>query len=156
MKTASLTSGALLALALTGTAINVGAAATDVADIVLYNAKITTMDPRHPTASAIAIKNDMIIGVGSSQELQPLVGAGTKSYDVGGRTIIPGLIDSHIHVRDLGFEQYYAVNLLESARSIADVTAALKQRLQKLQAEGKLGGWHYPTTGQTGPWLFGL
>ena len=156
MKTAIFTSAALVAIAVAGTVINVRAAATgDGADIVLYNAKITTMDPRHPTASAIAIKNDMIIGVGSSQELQSLVSASTKSYDVQGRTIIPGLIDSHIHVRDLGFEQYYAVNVLE-ARSIADVTAALIQRLQKLQAAGKLDGWHYPTTGRTGPWLFGL
>ena len=100
-------------------------------------------------------EGETIAGVGSMSDVDPLIGAQTKVYDLEGRTIIPGINETHIHVRDLGFQQYYAVNL-EEARNIADVQRLLKERLDRLRQDGKLGGWSYPTTGEVGDWLFGL
>lgn len=125
------------------------------ADLVFYNAKIITMDEDNPSASALAISGDKIVAVGSFQELKHLIGLSTKVYDLDGRTIIPGINETHIHVSDLGFQQYYAVNL-EPARNISDVQQLLRDRLARLQHDGKLGGWRYPTTGEVGDWLFGL
>jgi predicted amidohydrolase YtcJ len=113
------------------------------------------MDDARPSASAIAIAGDRIAAVGSAAEIGSLIGPNTRVSDLGGRTIIPGLNETHIHVRDLGFEQHDAVNL-EAAANVADVQRLLRERLQALQRGGRLGGWTYPTTGQAGPWLFGL
>ena len=127
----------------------------DAADIVFSNARIITMNDAQPSATAIALTGERIAAVGSLAELASRIGPATRVYDLSGRTIIPGINESHIHVRDLGFEQHYAVNL-EPAKSVADVQRLLRARLDALRREGKLGGWRYPTTGETGPWLFGL
>ncbi|MFQ5790667.1 MAG: amidohydrolase [Acidobacteriota bacterium] len=125
------------------------------AELVFRNARVITMNDDRRSASALAITEDKIVAVGSFQELEPLIGPDTKVYDLGRRTIIPGINETHIHVRDLGFQQYYAVNL-EPAQNIADVQRLLTKRLAMLEREGKLGGWRYPTTGEAGKWLFGL
>jgi predicted amidohydrolase YtcJ len=125
------------------------------AEIVYRNAHIMTMDDDRPTAEAIALRGDEILAVGDFSELESLVGEETRVYDLAARTIIPGLNESHIHVRDLGFQQEIAVNL-EEALSVADVQRLLRERLSKLERENRLGGWLYPTTGEEGKWLFGL
>ena len=125
------------------------------ADIVFRNARVITMDPDNPFAEELAIAGDRIVGLGRAGDLDPLVGRTTEVHDLGGRTIIPGINETHIHVRDLGFEQNQAVNL-EPARSVADVQHLLRNRLAELQRADRLDGWHYPTTGETGEWLFGL
>ena len=132
-----------------------GVPAPLAADLVLHNARIVTMDESRPEADALAVKGDTIVGVGTRAELEAFIGPATRVHDLGGRTVIPGLNDTHIHVRDLGFEQRTAVNL-EPARSVADVRRLLRERLATLERENRLGGWRYPTTGETGPWLFGL
>lgn len=148
--------GSILVLALACGALACSAPpSTGAADVVFTHAKIVTMDDEHPSASALAIKDDTIAAVGTLSEMDALIGAETSVYDLEGRTIIPGINETHIHVRDLGFQQYIAVNL-EEARSIADVQRLLKERLETLRREGKLGGWRYPTTGEVGDWLFGL
>ena len=125
------------------------------ADLILHNARIVTMDESRPEADALAVKGDTIVGVGTRAELEAFVGPETRVHDLGGRTVIAGLNDTHIHVRDLGFEQRTAVNL-EPARNVADVQRLLRERLATLERENRLGGWRYPTTGDTGPWLHGL
>lgn len=125
------------------------------ADTIFHNGRIMTMADARPLAAAIAIRGEHILGVGSFEELKPLAGAQTRTYDLNGRTVIPGINDTHIHVRDLGFDQSNSVNLIEGARSIALVQRLLRERLEQLRKDGRLGRWTYPTTGETGPWLFG-
>jgi len=125
------------------------------ADVIYHNARVITMDDARPAATAVAVAGDRIVGVGSLEDFDALVGDGTELHDLEGRTIIPGIQESHIHVRDLGFQQRVAVNL-EPALSVADVQSLLSARLRELRASGGLGGWTYPTTGEQGEWLFGL
>ena len=125
------------------------------ADRVFRNANVITMDDARPSAGALAISGDTIVAVGTFDELERWIGTGTAVHDLGGRTIIPGINETHIHVRDLGFQQRYAVNL-EFALSITDVQRMLRERFETLRAENRLGGWRHPTTGETGEWLFGL
>ncbi|MFC1730121.1 amidohydrolase [candidate division KSB1 bacterium] len=125
------------------------------AGIVFYNARVLTMDDDRPEASAVAVSGDVISAVGSMNDMERLIGPRTELYDLSGRTIIPGINETHIHVRDLGFEQHYAVNL-EQAQNIADVQRMLAERLEQLERGNRLGGWRYPTTGEEGSWLFGL
>ena len=60
------------------------------------------MNPRQPVAQAVAIAKNRIVKVGSNQEISPLIGKGTKVVNVEGKTVVPGLIDTHIHVADFG------------------------------------------------------
>jgi predicted amidohydrolase YtcJ len=67
-------------------------------DLVLYNGRISTLDPARPDVSAVAIKDGMVLAVGSDAELVPLADAQTRVVDVERRRVIPGLTDSHTHV----------------------------------------------------------
>ena len=64
---------------------------------LLTNARVYTMDPARPQAEALAWRGNRIIAVGSNREAYHAAGAGATQIDAGGRTVIPGLIDAHIH-----------------------------------------------------------
>lgn len=66
-------------------------------DLLLHNGDIHTLDTARPVADALAIQGGRIVAVGGAGELDHLVGPGTKRHDLGGRTVIPGMIDAHIH-----------------------------------------------------------
>lgn len=67
------------------------------ADIIIENAKVVTLDPKTPTADAIAVAGDRIVGVGTRRDLEKFRGPATKIIDAGKRTVIPGLNDAHAH-----------------------------------------------------------
>lgn len=66
--------------------------------LVLRNGKVTTLDPAQPNASAVAIADGRIVAVGSDATILKLTGAATQVIDLGGRRVIPGLMDSHTHL----------------------------------------------------------
>ncbi|MEJ2241212.1 MAG: amidohydrolase [Candidatus Bathyarchaeota archaeon] len=72
------------------------------ADMVLINGKILTMNISKPIAEAIAIKKDKIVEVDSNKKINSLVSKATKIINLNGKTVVPGFIDSHIHVADFG------------------------------------------------------
>jgi predicted amidohydrolase YtcJ len=67
-------------------------------DLILADGKIVTVDERFSIAQAVAIRGDRILAVGANQEIARLAGPNTRRIDLGGRTVIPGLIDNHIHL----------------------------------------------------------
>jgi predicted amidohydrolase YtcJ len=69
-----------------------------VADIIIENAEILTMDPGKPRAQAIALKDGAILAVGDRAEMDGLSGSGTHRIDAAGASVLPGFIDSHIHL----------------------------------------------------------
>ena len=68
-----------------------------VADTLLVNGKIITQDARGSIRQALAVRDGRIAAVGSSAEIRKLAGRGTRVIDLAGRTVIPGMIDSHLH-----------------------------------------------------------
>lgn len=71
------------------------------ADLVLRHAKIYTVDPAHTVAEALAVKDGRLLFVGTSKDAQAWVGPKTRVEDAGGRLVLPGLIDAHIHPLDI-------------------------------------------------------
>jgi len=67
------------------------------ADLVVLNAKIVTVDPASSVSQAAAIRGGRFTVVGTNDQVRPLIGARTRVIDAGGRTVIPGLIDTHVH-----------------------------------------------------------
>jgi predicted amidohydrolase YtcJ len=77
-------------------------AAAQQADLLITNARVYTVDAALPRAQAVAVRGDRIVFVGSNQEAAALRGPSTRVFDVQGKTVIPGLIDSHGHLTGLG------------------------------------------------------
>jgi predicted amidohydrolase YtcJ len=69
----------------------------DYPDMTLVGGKIVTVDQRGSIAEAIAIRDGRISAIGSSAEIRLLAGPRTRTVNLDGRTVIPGLIDSHLH-----------------------------------------------------------
>lgn len=103
--------------------------AHEAPELILYGGRITTLDRSRPTAQAIAIRGGIITVVGEDRDIVPTAGTGTKLIDLGGRHVIPGLIDSHTHVIRGGLN--YNMELRwDGVPSLADAMAMLKHQAQ--------------------------
>ena len=69
------------------------------ADLVLLDCKVLTMNSTQPYADALAVKGDRIIQVGSKEDIRKTIGKDTKILRLKGKTVIPGIIDTHINKR---------------------------------------------------------
>jgi len=110
-------------------------------DLRLVNGKIATMDAKNTTVSEVTIQNGVFTAVGKgSGRLSPC----TKTIDLKGRTVVPGLVDNHNHILLLGLRPGFDTRL-ETAASIADVQAIIKARAKSVPAGGfitAMGGWN--------------
>jgi predicted amidohydrolase YtcJ len=73
-------------------------AQTTPPDLILTNGKVITVDERFTIAQAVAVKGDRIVAVGTSQAISQMAGSATRRIDLRGRSVIPGLIDNHMHL----------------------------------------------------------
>ena len=73
-------------------------AMTQTADLILTGGKVTTLDRTNPQADAIAIRDGRFLHVGSERNVIAFAGPDTQRIVLGGRRVIPGLIDSHMHI----------------------------------------------------------
>lgn len=96
MRTAPL----LLAALLTACGSPAPPPAAALADLVILEADLRTMEPAQPVASAIAVNDGRIIAVGDAAAVRPFIGPQTRVIRAGGHTVLPGLIDSHIHAAE--------------------------------------------------------
>lgn len=94
-------------------------------DLVLFNGKVITVDRNFSTHQAVAVIGDRIMAVGNDDQMKTVAGSATRMIDLEGRTVIPGLMDNHLHGAGGG----PGVDL-SRARSMADVTAGLQARVQ--------------------------
>ena len=93
--------------------------AVEPADLVVLNAKIVTVDDRFREAQALAVRGGRFVAVGSTDEVRARIGGATRVIDGGGRTVIPGLIDSHVHA--LGVAAAEASQPFQDLRSIGEL-----------------------------------
>jgi len=99
-------------------------------DLVLYNGKIVTVDQDFSTAQAVAIKNGLLVAVGSDQEVLALAGSGTERIDLEGKTVLPGFNDSHLHLSwPVGEPPDPAIQQLGKARSIEEIVDVVRQKV---------------------------
>lgn len=101
-----------------------------LADLALIGGNILTMNSFQPHAEAVAIKNDRIVQVGTNEEISPWIGKNTKIIDLEGRTVVPGLIDTHIHVADFG--KFLTWTNLKDVASIEELQSRIRKRAQKI------------------------
>ncbi len=75
-----------------------------MADLVITNALVRTMDPQRPRAEAVAILGNRIVAFGDSRQIALLAGANTRVIDARGRLVLPGFNDAHLHFLSGGFQ----------------------------------------------------
>jgi predicted amidohydrolase YtcJ len=100
------------------------------ADLVLLDGKIVTVDEKESIVEAMAVKFGKILALGRNSEIKRLIGSGTEVFDLKGKTVIPGLIDSHCHMTSVGAGMMMGVvDLSEEAgvKSIADIQTKIAE-----------------------------
>jgi predicted amidohydrolase YtcJ len=145
--------GLALAGSLLTTAVPASRAAV-VADRVLVNGRIITVDDRDSIAEAVAIRDGKIVAVGTNREIEALAGPGTDRIDLHGLTATPGLLDAHCHFASGGVDRLFVVDLgYPEVKSIADAVAKVGGQAARTNAgtwirgrgwdEGKLAERRY-------------
>lgn len=109
--------------------------AAEPADLVLQHARVVTLSKDHTTASAVAVSGERIVYVGDDKGVKAYVGKNTRVIDAGGCTVMPGLVDAHGHLNNLG-KILHDVNLVGTT-SIADVV----KHVRDYQTHVKPGDW---------------
>jgi len=108
------------------------------ADLVLLNGKVITVDANDSIAEAVAIKGDRIKAVGTTREIAAMAAPGARRVDLKGRSVTPGLIDTHMHLTGGATREAFEINLsYPNARSIADVQRLVRERVSR----AKKGEW---------------
>jgi predicted amidohydrolase YtcJ len=99
--------------------------ATAPADLVVIGGKVLTVDAALRTAEAVAIRDGVFVLVGTNEQAKGLVGPKTRVIDAGGKTVIPGLIDSHVHA--LGVAESEARGAFRDLRTIAEIQSWIRE-----------------------------
>ncbi|HEY3662290.1 MAG TPA: amidohydrolase [Chthoniobacterales bacterium] len=115
---------ALLSLPLGGKA--------ETADTIFLNGNVYTVNEAAPTAQAIAIKGERILFAGTNEDAKKFAGPSTRTIDLKGKTVVPGLTDSHYHILGVG-ERLTHLNM-ESATSREKFLAMIKEQAAKTAA----------------------
>ena len=112
------------------------------ADLAFINGQIVTMDEKTPEAAAVAVRDGVIIAVGSREEINNYISDRTEVIDLEGKTLIPGFIDSHAHFMGIGRSKLTLD--LRSCRSWGEIVEKVKKAVaQARPGEWILGrGWH--------------
>ncbi len=119
------------------------ARAAQDADTILFNGKIVTLEADAPIVEALAVRDDKIVALGRSADIAALAGPQTIKIDLAGRTVIPGLIDSHIHAIRAGLTFTTEVSWI-GTRSLAEALGRIRAAASRAPKGAWLvvaGGW---------------
>lgn len=119
-----------------------GCAKKEAADLVLMNGKLVTVDDTLPEAQALAVKGDIILAVGTNEDIKPYIAKETQVIDLEGRPAIPGFIEGHGHFTGLGRSKM--VLDLMHVQNWDEIVAMVKDAAAKAEpGDWILGrGWH--------------
>ena len=119
------------------------------ADLILRGGRVLTMDAAGSCAEAVAIRDGLVLAAGRAGEIDALAGPGTRTIDIGGRTVIPGIIDTHAHMEREGLKTIRPS--LAAARSIDDVLEVVRSAATAVPA----GEWVVTMPVGQPPFYFG-
>lgn len=131
---------------------------------VLFNGTVHTLDERRSIASAIAVTGDRVLAAGGDEAMRDLAAPNAVLTDLRGRTVVPGLIDSHTHLLQTGLNAEHVD--LSAARTLRDVLDAIGGRAARTEPGGWVvssSRWHesqldeqrFPSRDEWTPWRMG-
>ena len=118
-------------------------AASGPADIILSNGKVITVDEKFTIAQAVAIKGERVLAVGTTEEIARLAGPSTRTIDLNGRSVVPGLIDNHAHYMEEGvlWTDELRLDGIETRKQAIEMMRAKAASLAPGRWVYTLGGW---------------
>jgi predicted amidohydrolase YtcJ len=126
---------------LSGSAFAGGAEEKLMADLVLFNGRVFTVEKGMPWAQAVAVRDGKFVAVGSDDEVKTLIGAGTQAIDLRGQLVLPGFNDAHLHFANGGL---YLLGIdLRPARDEKEFVSIIKEYIKKLPAEEWVTGGNW-------------
>jgi predicted amidohydrolase YtcJ len=115
-------------------------ASVPTADLILTNGKIITVDPEDSIAEAIAARGGKIIAVGSTSQIKAFADHRTIAINLQGKTVTPGLIDSHAHLPPFGSRELLWVKL-QGIQSKKEILERIAARAEKTEAGAFINAW---------------
>jgi len=109
-------------------------------DLILYNGNIRTFASENSTCHALACSGGRIAAAGDSDAVRRFAGADTQTIDLDGRTVIPGLTDTHVHLSEKGTAEMELVDCRDFYTDVHSVSDIL-ERLAKAAAQAPKGSW---------------
>jgi predicted amidohydrolase YtcJ len=116
-------------------------ASEPTADLVLVNGTVVTVDPLDSVVQAIAVKNGRILDAGSDAQIRRYIGLTTKTIDLKGDTVTPGLIDAHAHLPVFGQRENGAWVNLQQCKTKDEVLSKLSERTRILPKGEWVNAW---------------
>ncbi|MGG4267527.1 amidohydrolase [Peribacillus simplex] len=116
------------------------------ADIVFINGEVITVDPKNSIAEALAVKGNRISAVGTNQEMKVFIGEETNVIDLQGKSLLPGFIDSHIHLILYGVNQLAVSCKAEHIESVKDLLIDLKKKASTIPTGQWIRAWGFNET----------
>ncbi|MET3317579.1 UNVERIFIED_ORG: putative amidohydrolase YtcJ [Peribacillus simplex] len=116
------------------------------ADIVFINGEVITVDQKNKVVEAVAVKGNRVSAVGSNREVKDFIGEETKVIDLQGKTLLPGFIDSHIHLILYGVNQLAVSCKDEHIKSIEDLLNDLKEKASTIPKGEWIRAWGFNET----------
>ncbi|MFJ7754602.1 amidohydrolase [Peribacillus muralis] len=117
-----------------------------IADMVFRNGEVITVDRENSVVEALAVKGNLISAVGTNQEMEAFIGEETKVIDLRGKSLLPGFIDSHIHLILYGVNQLAVSCKAEHIESVADLLEDLKKQTLTVAKGEWIRAWGYNET----------
>jgi predicted amidohydrolase YtcJ len=118
------------------------------ADVLILRAKIYTVNPAMPWAQAVAIRHGKIVAVGSNEVVEKMRGIGTKVIDAGGKVVLPGFTDCHVHF----YEGALALGRvsLDGLTTVAEIQKTLREYAAQHPGDSWIlgRGWNYAVFGE--------
>jgi predicted amidohydrolase YtcJ len=114
-------------------------------ELVLINGKVLTMDGQSSVVEALAVLDGKILATGSNASIKSIITPRTRVLDVAGKTVVPGLIETHAHFKAAGLSEY--VVIMNRAKTVIEALDAIKAfAAKKKPGEWIVGsGWHPPS-----------
>jgi predicted amidohydrolase YtcJ len=134
----------LVRIAILAMCARAAAASPPVADLVLLDGAVYTVDAARSWASAVAVRDGRIVAVGTAREVEPWIGAGTRVLRLAGRMVLPGFHDAHVHPVSGGVElgQCDLNGAADSAEALRRIAACAREHPGTGWIVG--GGWDLP------------
>ncbi len=118
------------------------------ADILILRAKVYTLNPKMPWAQAVAVRHGKIVAVGTNEVVEKMRGIGTKVIDAGGKVVLPGFTDCHVHF----FEGSVALGQvsLDGLTTVAEIQSVLREYAAQHPGDSWIlgRGWNYAVFGE--------
>jgi len=112
-------------------------------DLILTNARVITMNPTQPAAGMVAVDGDTVFFTGRGDEAERMTGKSTRVIDCGGKTVMPGFNDAHVHLFSF-IKKLLSIDVSpEAVKSIADIKKAIREKAAKTPPGDWISGTDY-------------